>query len=191
MTIFFAGGGKSECYKTLHDALNLLHQTDPQNPANQSVTSFCLNPKSISLGELYGAYNPVSNDWKDGLASKLVREAMADDSNSMKWLVFDGPVDAVWVENLNTVGKHASGSLPCIPSFTLDFSFLWSGCLHLYVCLATLTKQAFAVLTPLEHIHMLTAKLRFCTMSRMIPGVQMADYCSTWRLTCDCTMRTY
>lgn len=104
------GGGKSECYKTLRDALNLLHQTDPETPANQSVTSFCLNPKSISLGELYGAYNPVSNDWKDGLASKLVREAMADESNSMKWLVFDGPVDAVWVENLNTVSNRASGS---------------------------------------------------------------------------------
>ena len=104
-----AGGGKSECYKTLHDALNLLHQADPESPANQSVRAFCLNPKSISLGELYGAYNPVSNDWKDGLASKLVREAMADDSNSMKWLVFDGPVDAVWVENLNTVSNHALG----------------------------------------------------------------------------------
>ena len=104
-----AGGGKSECYKTLRDALNLLHQADTETSANQSVTSFCLNPKSISLGELYGAYNPVSNDWKDGLASKLVREAMADDSNSMKWLVFDGPVDAVWVENLNTVSNHARG----------------------------------------------------------------------------------
>ena len=106
-SVAHAGGGKSECYKTLRDALNLLHQTDPETAANQSVTSFCLNPKSIGLGELYGAYNPVSNDWKDGLASKLVREAMADDSNSMKWLVFDGPVDAVWVENLNTVSNRA------------------------------------------------------------------------------------
>lgn len=91
----------------MRDALNLLHLADPEKPANQNVTSFCLNPKSISLGELYGAYNPVSNDWKDGLASKLVREAMTDDSNSMKWLVFDGPVDAVWVENLNTVSSCA------------------------------------------------------------------------------------
>lgn len=102
-----AGGGKSECYKTLRDALNLLHQINPEDTAQQAVTSSCLNPKSISLGELYGAYNPVSNDWKDGVASTLVRQAMADDSNSMKWLVFDGPVDAVWVENLNTVSSHA------------------------------------------------------------------------------------
>lgn len=106
-TTYHAGGGKSECYKTLQGALNLLHQAAPQDSTCQPVTSFCLNPKSISLGELYGAYNPVSNDWKDGIASKLVREAMADDSQAMKWLVFDGPVDAVWVENLNTVSAHS------------------------------------------------------------------------------------
>ncbi len=97
------GGGKSECYKTLQGALNLLHQTQGEDTAHVPVNCFCLNPKSISLGELYGAYNPVSNDWKDGVASKLVREAMADGTHAMKWLVFDGPVDAVWVENLNTV----------------------------------------------------------------------------------------
>ncbi len=101
-----AGGGKSECYKTLQGALNLLHQTQGDDTAHVPVTSFCLNPKSISLGELYGAYNPVSNDWKDGVASKLVREAMADGTQAMKWLVFDGPVDAVWVENLNTVSPQ-------------------------------------------------------------------------------------
>ena len=100
------GGGKSECYKTLQGALNLLHETQGEDTAHVPVTCFCLNPKSISLGELYGAYNPVSNDWKDGVASKLVREAMADGTHAMKWLVFDGPVDAVWVENLNTVSAH-------------------------------------------------------------------------------------
>ncbi len=106
--IWHAGGGKSECYKTLQGALNLLHDTEPQDTACAAVTSSCLNPKSISMGELYGAYNPVSNDWKDGVASKLVREAMSDDSKAMKWLVFDGPVDAVWVENLNTVSQLRS-----------------------------------------------------------------------------------
>ena len=80
-----------------------MQQTDAEATSHAAVSSACLNPKSISLGELYGAYNPVSNDWKDGIASKLVRDAMADDSSTMKWLLFDGPVDAVWVENLNTV----------------------------------------------------------------------------------------
>ena len=51
----------------------------------------------------HSAAEQVSNDWKDAVASKLVREVMADQSGVMHWLVFDGPVDAVWVENLNTV----------------------------------------------------------------------------------------
>ena len=51
----------------------------------------------------HSAAEQVSNDWKDGVASKLVREVMADQSGVMHWLIFDGPVDAVWVENLNTV----------------------------------------------------------------------------------------
>ena len=67
------------------------------------MLSYTLNPKCVSMGELYGEYSPLTSEWKDGLASSLIRSAVNDATPAQKWVVFDGPVDALWIENLNTV----------------------------------------------------------------------------------------
>jgi hypothetical protein len=62
-----------------------------------------LNPKSITMRQLYGFVEASTQEWKDGVLAKLVNEASKDDSPDKHWIMFDGPVDAIWIENMNTV----------------------------------------------------------------------------------------
>lgn len=99
MLVGQAGSGKTQCYETLKAALtNLSASNDHYHVTHASV----LNPKTVSMGELYGEYDPLTNEWTDGLASTLIRAAVNDTSSDDKWIVFDGPVDAIWIESMNT-----------------------------------------------------------------------------------------
>ncbi len=40
------------------------------------VNIFVLNPKSITMGELYGEYNLLTMEWKDGLMAITVRRCV-------------------------------------------------------------------------------------------------------------------
>jgi len=68
----------------------------------QAVTLLTLNPKAISLKLLYG-YLDESGEWHDGIAAMIFRTANEVKQNKLNWVLFDGPVDALWIENMNTV----------------------------------------------------------------------------------------
>uniref|UniRef100_A0A7M4FA16 Dynein axonemal heavy chain 6 n=1 Tax=Crocodylus porosus TaxID=8502 RepID=A0A7M4FA16_CROPO len=97
------GGGKTTVYQVLAQSLGELHKAGEQNPFYQPVKTYILNPKSITMGELYGEVNNLTLEWKDGLMALSVRAAVNDTSEDHKWIISDGPVDALWIENMNTV----------------------------------------------------------------------------------------
>lgn len=97
------GGGKTTVYQVLAETLGNLEKLNTGNSFYQPVKTYVLNPKSITMGELYGEVNNITLEWKDGLMALSVRAAVNDTSEDHKWIVSDGPVDALWIENMNTV----------------------------------------------------------------------------------------
>lgn len=93
------GGGKSLVLNTLSAASKVA--------LDEIVKIFVVNPKAQPIAELYGTMDPVTRDWTDGVLSKLFRELNqplpAGKENEKRWLIYDGDVDAVWVENMNSV----------------------------------------------------------------------------------------
>ncbi|XP_026333697.1 dynein heavy chain 1, axonemal-like [Hyposmocoma kahamanoa] len=99
-----AGSGKTKCYEILRDALTAIKgKLAPDGFPFTPVHTFTLNPKSITMGQLYGQFDMQTHEWTDGILSNLVRAGIAVEDMDKRWYVFDGPVDAVWIENMNTV----------------------------------------------------------------------------------------
>ncbi len=93
------GGGKTSCYKVLAAAQTALAGTDVFVKTNYHI----LNPKSITMDQLYGALDPASGEWNDGIAARIIGNCSKDQSGEKHWVMFDGPVDALWIESMNTV----------------------------------------------------------------------------------------
>ena len=52
---------------------------------------------------MYGDFDPATTEWQDGVLAKMIQDCAADETSEKHWVVFDGPVDALWIENMNTV----------------------------------------------------------------------------------------
>ena len=102
MLVGRTGSGKTVAYKALARAMTRLFEQDGDE-RYQKVTTFVINPKSVSLNELYGVFDLSTSEWTDGVLSVVMRNCCRDETPKEKWMVLDGPVDTLWIESMNTV----------------------------------------------------------------------------------------
>jgi len=101
-----AGTGKSTCLNLLEKSLTNLHHHNVKDSKYKEISKWIVNPKSITMGELFGQENEDTKTFTFGIFTRKVKEALALESSQDRnsgWVVLDGPIDTKWIENMNSV----------------------------------------------------------------------------------------
>ncbi|KAJ7527535.1 hypothetical protein O6H91_16G059900 [Diphasiastrum complanatum] len=101
MLVGRTGSGKTEAWKALQRALGRLK--DEGIEGFEHVHVYIMNSLSLSNDEIYGVFSKLTNEWTDGVLANIMRKVCSDESSDYKWIMFDGPVDTLWIESMNTL----------------------------------------------------------------------------------------
>jgi len=95
MVVGAAGCGKTQIITMLQLALSAV---------DVKHTIIKMNPKGVTPKQMYGFQDPVANEWSEGVFTALWKKSNDPKKKGVnQWMLMDGPVDAIWIEDLNTV----------------------------------------------------------------------------------------
>lgn len=103
MIVGKTGAGKTAAWKVLKAAMAQLCEDGAGEGEFQKVEVYTINPLALSNDEIYGCFDPASHEWTDGILARVMRNICKDESPNQKWTLFDGPVDTLWIESMNTL----------------------------------------------------------------------------------------
>lgn len=63
-------GGKTSLLRLLAETLNILNEFDQREGKVEFET---INPKSMSIGQLFGFFNDISHEWSNGVVPNIFR----------------------------------------------------------------------------------------------------------------------
>ena len=97
------GGGKTANMSCLSNALSNLKKAGIKGQNYEKVHHYKLNAKAITMDQLYGYFDPNTREFIDGQLPAIYRHCTEQMNPDRRFIIFDGPVDAIWIENMNTV----------------------------------------------------------------------------------------
>ena len=74
------------------------------DPKYRKIKTWTINPKSITMGELFGEENEEKKIFEYGIATKKLKKALNQErEDKFRIVILDGPIDTKWIENMNSV----------------------------------------------------------------------------------------
>jgi len=96
MVVGSAGCGKTTIFNILLKSLEAI-------PGNPEYRQKVLNPKAVTNAQLFGEQSASSGEWVPGILAEIWKKVNIRTNKFTTWIICDGPVDAIWIESMNTV----------------------------------------------------------------------------------------
>ncbi|XP_076392739.1 dynein axonemal heavy chain 7 isoform X1 [Megachile rotundata] len=90
--------GKTEILSVLQDVLSYSYKQEIEFGVNIKLETII--PSVLDIKRIFGYFDENSKLWKDGLCSRMFRSFSNTNSFDKTWIIFDGPLNNVWIENL-------------------------------------------------------------------------------------------